>query len=572
MRLNLVGQSYPARSPAVSAQASINVYPAVIADPQEQGKNKGVLYGCPGKHLGATTASPPRGLWAGAGRLFLVEGTNLVERNPAYAVVTSHAYAGINDGLPAQIFSNGNQLLIIAGGLAFCDNGAGPVACRTEDFTGKVTAFGFGIGWVSGDKFLDDGSWIGRGIVIDGNPYTIGGRTTVPIQPDPTPTQIFLTTPCSSLSLTPAMTFDYSAQGEALTAVTGAVMNETFFVQRPPTVGHPAFGSQINFSAVLNGLSGDPLNPAWKGGDYVRKEGSPDNIRGILADGRQLYAMGDETMEVLQADPNAAVDGDPFIWIPGAMANYGNISSWGMCAGDGKVWFVGGDDKGGPVAYVLNGFTPVRISTEAEESAWAAAGLGRNCVSYCYTEEGHFAFCINFGAQTWVYNPELGAWHLRSKWSGAAFTPYQTNLHVFIPEWGTNGKHITACSTGPSAVYESNLNFYDDAGTDIKWRRVLPYVYNEGKRVYFGRIDLDMETGAVSGGAAPIITLDYSDDRGKTFVNPRDANEGVAGDTAHRVFWNRNGSSFGRVWGLSGIGQSKVALVDLQCDMTLGTV
>lgn len=552
MRIPLVGQAYPARSLAVSAQECLNVFPQIIQDPNEQEKNKGVLYGCPGKHLGATTAAIPRGMWSGAGRLFQVEGTNIVERNSAYGVVSTTALPGaVNDGLPAQIFSNGNQLLVIAGGLAFCDTGTGVIAITTDNYAGNVFVSGPFVNWVGGDKFLTDGSWNGRAIVIGGVPYTI-----------------FKVTADDSLILTTGPgggLLAYTALGEALTAVTGGVMNETFFVQRPPTVGHPEFGAQINFSAVLDGTT-------WSGLDFFRKEGAPDNIVGIVTDNNQLYAMGAETFEVYQADLNATQDTPAFISIPGAMGHYGNSSPWGMFAVDGRVFFMGTDDKGGPIAYVLDGFTPRRISTHAEEAAWHSAGLGRNVVGYAYNEEGH-TFCgWNFGAQSWFYDPETGAWHSRAKWNGAAFVPYQTNLHTYIPEWGANGVHVTACSTGPAEVCESNINFYDDKGTDIKWRRALSYLYNDGKRMFFGRMDLDMETGAVPSGAAPIITLDFSDDRGETFANGRDSNEGVHGDFAHRVFWNRNGSSFGRVWRLAGIGQSKVALVDLQCDITLGGV
>jgi hypothetical protein len=68
-----------------------------------------------------------------------------------------------------------------------------------------------------------------------------------------------------------------------------------------------------------------------------------------------------------------------------------------------------------------------------------------------------------------------------------------------------------------------------------------------------------------------VITFDYSDDRGKTYITPRTASIGVHDATALRVFWLRNGSSRGRVPRLTGVGQSKVALVDLNGDITVGT-
>lgn len=565
MKLNLVGQDYTSRSLAVSAQSCVNVFPALIDDPEDNGvtagagmpksgKNKGALFGCPGKHVFATLATDVRGLWSGGARAFVISGTNEIELSSAGAVISTHALpAGVNDHLPAQIFSNGNQLLIIAGGLVYCDSGAGPVQVFTDNYAGVVNAFGFGITWVSGDKFLTDGTWVGTTVIVDGLPYTI-----TDVRNDQN------LTVSAPIAVTSPPSYAYTHVGAPLTAVTGGVMNQTFFVQRPRTPGViPDLGRQVNFSAVLDGTS-------WNGLDFFQKSGAPDYIRGILVDNNQLYLFGDQTFEVREADPNAGVDGEPFVAIPGAMGHIGNRSAWAQNSLGGRVYFLGGDDQGGPVAYVLNGFTPVRISNHAQEAAWKAAGLGTNAVSYTYIEEGHMFWVINFGAQTWGYEPETGAWHQRYKWNGATFSPYQTNLHTFVPEWGANGTHLTACTTGTAKVYQSDVNFYDDEGTDIKWQRALPYIYNDGKWQYFGRLTLEMETGTVAGGAAPVITMDYSDDRGVTFANPRTAAIGAHGETSTRVYWMRGGKSRGRVPRLSGIGQSKVALIDLEWEIELG--
>lgn len=572
MKLSLVGQDYTSRSLAVSAQSCVNVFPALIDDPNEasttatvtaaaKGKNKGVLYGCPGKHLFKTLATDVRALLGGSGRAFAISGSNRIELNSSGAVVASLPFAAPDDGLPAQMFANGEQLLVIAGGLAFCDNGdgLGPQPCTTDPYAGMVNVFGTGVGWVSGDKFLSDGSWVGSTIVINGANYTVSD-TPAP----PTATQLYTTTP---IAVSSPPSYGYTHLGAALTAVTGGVLDGTFFVQRPRNpAAVPDLGRQVNFSAVLDGTS-------WSGLDFFQKEGYSDYIRGIMADNQQLYLFGDETFEVWEADSNAGPDGNPFVQITGAMAHFGTRSPWTQVSLGGRVYFLGGDDRGMLCAYVLNGFTPVRISNHAQEAAWQAAGLGANAVAYAYTEEGHSFWVINFGSQTWAYEPETGAWHQRFKWNGSAFTPYLTNLHTFIPEWGSiGGVHLTACTIGPANVYQSDINFYDDEGTDIKWVRALSYVYNSGKWVFFGRADLEMETGTVASGPPPVITLDYSDDRGKTFKNPRTASLGAAGESSQRVYWNRGGKSRGRVPRLSGIGQSKVALIDLEWDITMGTV
>lgn len=579
MKIPLVGEDFSSRSPAVSAQTCINVFPSLIDDPNEAqqaqttaynaaltGKNKGVLYGCPGKHLFAALSAPPRGVWSGGGRLFVVAGLDLIELSSSGSVISSNAIGGgsppANDGLPVGIFVNGDQMMIVTGGFAYCVNdGIHPVLITTDNYSGVVNAFGFGVGWVSGDNFLDDGSWVGRTITINGSNYIISA-TPAP----PTTTQLYVTT---SVSVTSPPSYIYSALGLPLTAVCGAYLDETFFVQRPPgpgpggTVGQN-LGAQVNFSAVLDGTT-------WSGLDFFTKESYADDLRSIFVDNEQLYLFGTETWEVWQSDPNAAVDGNPFIRLTGVNGRFGNISTWGADHIDGHIFFVGGDDRGGTVAYVLNGFTPVRISNHACEAEWKAAGLGSNCVAYAYMEEGHSFFVVNFGSQTWAYEAETGAWHQRAKWSGSAFTPYNTNLHTYISEWGADGTHITACSTGTDNVYASSVNFYDDEGSNIAWQRQLPYLYNNGMWMFFGRLTLEMQTGAETSGS-PVVTMNYSDDRGATYANPVSMSIGAPGATATRVFWLRGGHSRGRIYQFSGVGQSAIALVDLECDIVMGVV
>lgn len=141
MKIPLVGQSYALRSPAAAAQQTMNVFPQFIDDPNEQGKNKGILVGCPGFHLmgnadqlAGTANNQFRGFLSGGGRLFAVtDGAVLsslwelglgtyVGGNPSTggaALVSRNDLTGSTpDGKPGQMFGNGNQLGIIKNGFS----------------------------------------------------------------------------------------------------------------------------------------------------------------------------------------------------------------------------------------------------------------------------------------------------------------------------------------------------------------------------------------------------------------------------------------------------------------------
>lgn len=613
--LPLVGPPYPSRSLAAACSELTNLFIETAESNPDQAKNTAFLFGTPGRHLFKNldiANGNIRGFWSGGGRLFVAQGLDLVEVNSSAVVVSRTTYTAVDDGNPVQILGNGNQLLIISAGQAYVADGVTIVACRFQ-LNGVLTASGATpavLTWTSGDKFT--AAMLNRAVIVDGQVMLVGVYTDT--------THVTLTTAFSGVGAGNVTTFfdevfwtsgtvftdamkdlpitingvvytvksvlsQYvlliyedagqqtgvayvttrtnltfsAAGGDLVTAKTAAFFGSAAYVQRP-SGGTPDLGRQVNFSGVLDFTS-------WAGLDFKTKEGGIDYMRSIIVDGDLMGILGTETSEAWSLDPNTGLP----VRVPGYTVKYGSISQWGPICIDGKVYFVGGDSQGGIIAYRVDSAIPTRISTHAEEAVWNSAGLGVNCISYGYTEEGHVFWCINFGAQTWCWDETEKRWGRRMSWSGSAFAGDKTLYHTYLPEWG-GGKHITAGDLLSGIVYESSVNFYDDNGSDRAWQRAVPYRYNQGHLIYFGYMELEMETGTVASGAAPTIARDYSDDRGKTFGNSQTASIGVHDDTSLRVTWPfPSGSSRGRVWRFFGSGQSKVALIALQGEETLGT-
>lgn len=568
-RLPLVGASNAFRSTAYGDQTCVNLYGELGEDPQERAKGFGALYGCPGKHVfkSYTSSATARtfGLWSGGGRLFAVNarsaalGTDLIELNSSATEVSRHLIQAGEPSAPAQIFSNGNQLLIICGGKAYCDNGSGPVVCTFDNLNATVDTAGTLVTLVS----------IGAGSVLSGFASFVGGETVtvngssrvVAVSPAPDATTMTLTTSAGTHS---GVTFVYT--GDQVTATTGAYLDGYFIVQRPRG-GSPDLGRQMNFSAVLNGLS-------WSSLDFFSADAEPSYIASIWADNEQLYAFKDASIQVFQTS-DAGFDN-----LKGAMSKYGTYSAFSVGAINGKLYFLGApggfgsSPAGGAQAFVLDGFTPRKISGVAQENGWQQTGFASSAVSYTYEEEGHSFWVLNDGSQCWGFDTTTGAWHQRASWSGSAFGAYTTFFHAFVPEWGTGGKHITAGDpAGSGTIYESSVNFYDDAGADLGWQRTIPYIYQGGNLAYYGRMYLECETGTVASGDAPTITRTYSDDRGASFVGAETASLGTHGQADTRVIWPQApfSNSPGRIFRFAGAGQYKVALIDLQADISYGS-
>ncbi len=115
----------------------MDLYPEVI-DGGATGKNKVVYYRKPGRTLlGTLPTSPLRCLTAGDHRLFAVGGNTVYELawdGTALSVLTTFIGAVIDDGSPAQIIPNGNQLFITSGKQGYLINdGATVVPLRFWD-------------------------------------------------------------------------------------------------------------------------------------------------------------------------------------------------------------------------------------------------------------------------------------------------------------------------------------------------------------------------------------------------------------------------------------------------------
>ncbi len=636
VKLPLVGQSYVARSTAASAATSINLIAERVQDenipPQGNalsagnplvGKNKAFFVGCPGRRLFSdltlidAAATPIRGLFSNEGGLYAAAGPrymnldlngNLIGSVRTIADDASHS--------PVTLLANGNQLLIVASGSVYCDNGAGPVlqsfpGANYSDlaigYGGSVTTNGVGVSWQGGGFF--NGGMEGQPITINGvsytvatviNPLTLTLTSSAGVQLSVLYTQgvnyslnsltqpftqadvgaVILVTPGGGfLGLSWQIVsvdqwgnafsagFSWGTVGSTggigseafptLAGLNGAYLDGYFVVPQPNTTTY-------HISAINNGLS-------WDAADVGVKESYPDHIRAVMAQNEQLYTWGTETFEVWQNTGGGLVNNVaqfPFQRMDGASQKFGIVSTWSPIAIGGQIFFLGANREGQIVAYVLNGFTPQRISTHAEESQWNALGAPVNVISYGYTEEGHTFWVFSISGQTWHYDLATGAWGQRYAWNGSTYTQYPTNYHTFVAQFGT-GKHITGGMLN-GKLYESSVNIYSDDGNDIAWQRALPPLYNNGNQIYLGRVELEMETGTVASGPAPTITLDWSHDRGHTFINAEAASIGIAGDNTKRVFWINNGSGRYPIPRFSGVGQSKVALVDAEIELALG--
>jgi hypothetical protein len=334
-----------------------------------------------------------------------------------------------------------------------------------------------------------------------------------------------------------------------LNAKAGAFLDGYFLVIDPSE-------SPIRFrhSAPFDASSWDQL-------DFASKEANADGLVMMLADHADLYLFGTDTTEVWRrnADPDPAA----FPWQPaaGAFMQYGNRAPWATVRLPGGVGWLSGDPRGQLIAVYAQGYQPKRVSTHAVEAAWAAYTSPADAEAYTYSEDGHYFWVITFPNDdaTWVYDVTTGLWHERARWDGSQFRRHRSRGHAFV-----HGKHLVG-DYAAGTIYEMSLALTSDAGAAIRRLRRAPYLVDQETRVFHHRFELVLEVSA-----AVDVTLQWSDDGGKTFNAGKTINTG-APSSDQRIIWRRLGEARHRVYQTTiTSSNARVALLDAQLRLTQG--
>lgn len=528
-----VGGSYNGVSPQQSSDRTINLYPET--NESGVGKNpSGALVGTPGLvAFGAPLAAPIRGLWGGEGRLFAAGGSNLYE---IFADGTSSNLGSIGGGTgPVQMFPNGNQLGIVAGGLWYVATGVSIIQPTFPTVSGVVNTVGTAVSWVSGDNFEPD--LVGQTITINSVGYTVAS-----VAADNN--SLVLTTSAGAQS---AVSFSYALP---VTASAGAYFDGYFVIARPNS-------RQINISSINDGLT-------WSTLDFAEKEAYPDNIATLLADHEQLWILGTQTSEVWQDTGN---NNFPLVRDPGGMTHIGALPDTAVRIGQ-QVGFLGVDPKGWVMAMMGTFGAAQRVSNHAVEYRWSQYATVSDAEAFSYVESGHQFWVINFptGNATWVYDATTNLWHERGFWNGTGFDRIRARCHAFEFE-----KHIVGdWQTGQ--LYQSSIDIFTDNGTEIVAKRICPHLSDDGNWLFPSRMRLDMEYGSNL-----TVTLDWSDDGGHNFSKPiAGSTPAIAGnaevangtpETIVQQAWRRLGRSRDRVYEFTVSGNSRKVLINAYVEM-----
>lgn len=300
--------------------------------------------------------------------------------------------------------------------------------------------------------------------------------------------------------------------------------------------------AQFFITALYDGSSIDGL-------DFASAESSPDKIVSLIVDHRELYLLGEKTVEVWY---NSGDSSFPFDRNSNAQIEIGLAAAGSVVAMDNTIIFL--SDRGTVVR--LSSYTPQIISTRAIEYQLSKEDAA-SARAFSYTQEGHNFYVLTFpSGRTWVYDAATSAWHSRKSFG---MSRWRANCHAVFA-----GENIVGdCSSG--RLYTLDMDAYTDDGRPIERIRVSQPLHAESKNVFMSELEIDFDAGTVGltgQGANPKACLQWSDDGGRSWSQELWTEIGAQGQYGAQAIWRRLGHFRQRIFRLTITDPVPVVIID----------
>jgi hypothetical protein len=301
------------------------------------------------------------------------------------------------------------------------------------------------------------------------------------------------------------------------------------------------------------------VNPAGFDATFiVSKFGYPDLLSTVINVHREFWLMGASESTEIWYDSGGGTLGSgiaafPFSIIPGVFLQHGCAAPYSVQTYDLFTFWLSVDDAGIGTVFQGAGYEARRVSTFSIEKiisfALVNSGTISDAIGMIYKQQDHVFYVLTFPTAdiTIVYDATENLWHERG-WTdpstgllhrvryAACTLAYSLNLAL---DWQTG------------ALYALDLNNFTDNNNPIVRRRAFAHILNDGKRASFDRFALDMECGdgvATNPTYKPQLTLEISDDRGRTFTQIEAQSMGAQGQYLTQMIWHRLGLARDRVF------------------------
>jgi len=231
------------------------------------------------------------------------------------------------------------------------------------------------------------------------------------------------------------------------------------------------------------------------------------------------------------------------------------------------MYFLGSDLK----PYRMAGLQPQNIGNPAIGQAIDSYATTDNAIGHCFTLNNQNFYLLSFPShETWLFSEGAG-------WTNLT---YGDDMPHLIGDYADcYGKHLVSDRRNGD-IYELDFDTYTDNGTTIFRQRDTAKISGKsfgaaGKEIFMERLEIVIETGVgtmTGQGSDPQITMEYSDDGGRSWSSQRWASMGELGDYASMkpIVWNDLGSFYERMFRFKVTDPVKCVLISASADIEVG--
>lgn len=314
-------------------------------------------------------------------------------------------------------------------------------------------------------------------------------------------------------------------------------------------------GDFIVATELSNPLAVNPLK-------YGSSEIDPDQIKQLLKNRNELYAVNRHTIEVFT---NTGGSFFPFSRLNGAHIQRGAIGRWSACVFMEAIAFVGSGRNEPPAVYIGENAQTIKISTR--EIDQILASYTETELETVYVEprtvDGHKFLYIHLPDRTVVYDGAASAAMQEPVWfiltsSVDGFDQYRARYFAWWKsKWicaDTKSRNINLMTTEHGLQIGSPVRF--EFGTHITWPDTGGALIHQ--------IELVALTGSVAHGSDPQIASAYTSD-GVTWSQDRWIKVGKSGERMKRLMWWRQGPIRGwRAYKFHGTSDAHISVARLE--------
>jgi hypothetical protein len=249
---------------------------------------------------------------------------------------------------------------------------------------------------------------------------------------------------------------------------------------------------------------------------------------GLVAFRGQMYVMGEhETL------PYSFIGGLNFVfqYQPNSTIPSGLDSLHAKTTLRQSIAYLGGGENESPAIWLTTGGSPQKISNESIEYLIRTDIQLSQAFLFSFAINGGEYIVVRVGNYCFVFDLMTQRWHQRRSTSGDNDIPWRVN-HIT----DAYGELICGDSiSGRVGILDNSNNQYE---TSMHRYFITQPFDNKGRHISLRSLVVATDTGY--DGA---LTLDWSDDGGKTWSDALEASTGAIGDYGRHVRWDRLGSA-----------------------------